>query len=190
MPILELRTERLLLRRWRPEDREPFAELNADDRVVRHLPGPLTRPGSDALADRIEAGMLERGYGLWAVEVRQGQPFVGFVGLNPVTMDVPVRGSLEIGWRLAPTAWGRGYATEAANEVLRAAFEDLAQTEIVSFTVPANTPSLAVMRRIGLHRRPELDFEHPALPPGHRLRHHVVHAVSAEGWRQGRRGPA
>jgi ribosomal-protein-alanine N-acetyltransferase len=180
---VELRTERLVLRRWRPEDRHPFAALNADPAVVRHLPGPLTRAESDALAERIEAGFAARGYGLWAVEVEGGAPFVGYVGLEPVTFASPVAGRTEIGWRLASQHWGRGYATEAAREVLRSAFEDLGLDEVVSFTVPANRPSLAVMARIGLRRRPDLDFDHPRLAPGDPLRSHVVWALAAATWR-------
>jgi RimJ/RimL family protein N-acetyltransferase len=184
---LELVTERLRLRRWRPEDRPPFAVMNADPRVMRHFPGLLDRPASDALVDRFEASFERHGIGPWVVEVVGGAAFIGFVGLALVDLDCGVAGSWEVGWRLAAEHWGRGYATEAATEVLRAAFDDVGLPAVVSFTVPANGASLAVMARIGLRRRPDLDFDHPRLPDDSPLRRHVVHALDLEGWRSPRR---
>jgi ribosomal-protein-alanine N-acetyltransferase len=89
---------------------------------------------------------------------------------------------VEIGWRLARHAWGRGYATEAARRALQHGFEALGLEEIVSFTVPANLRSLAVMERLGMRRDPAGDFEHPRLPEGHRLRRHVLYRLSRETW--------
>src|SRR5687767_8018500 len=121
----ELRTERLVLRRWRDEDREPFARLNADPVVMEHFPGTLDRQKSDDFVDRIEAGFDERGYGLWAVEVPGVAPFIGFVGLNPATFDAHFTPALEVGWRLDRPYWSQGYASEGAREALRFAFEKL-----------------------------------------------------------------
>src|SRR5437899_1178856 len=110
----EIRTERLLLRRWRESDREPFAALNADPVVMEHFPARLTRAESDALIDRIEAGFDEHGYGLWAVELTPTGEFTGFVGLAWATFPAPFTPALETGWRLAQTFWGAGIASEAA----------------------------------------------------------------------------
>jgi ribosomal-protein-alanine N-acetyltransferase len=181
-PLTELRTPRLLLRRWQPGDRAPFAALNADPLVMRHFPATLSRAESDALVDRIEDGFVRDGFGLWAVEVVDGPPLIGFVGLALADFEAPVRGRWEIGWRLAADQWGRGYATEGATAALEAAFGPLGLDEVVSFTVPANAASLAVMRRIGLRRRPELDFDHPRLPLDSPLRRHVVHGARAGEW--------
>jgi RimJ/RimL family protein N-acetyltransferase len=174
----QLTTARLLLRQWRPEDREPFAALNADPTVARHLSSTLSREQSDALADRIDDHFDRHGFGLWAVEVQGGTAFAGFVGLSEVSFDVPFSDRFEIGWRLAADQWGRCYATEAATAVLRAAFDELGLPEVVSFTVPANRPSIAVMERIGLQRRPEWDFDHPRLPVTSPLRPHIVYAAA------------
>src|SRR5436190_18212 len=114
----ELRTPRLLLRRWRDTDRPPFAALNADPLVMEHFPAPLRPEESDDLVDRIEAGFEERGWGLWAVEVPGTTAFAGFVGLNPATFDAPFTPAVEVGWRLAREHWGRGYATEGARAAL------------------------------------------------------------------------
>jgi ribosomal-protein-alanine N-acetyltransferase len=91
---------------------------------------------------------------------------------------------VEVGWRLAVEAWGQGYASEAAREALRFGFEDAGLGEIVSFTSPLNTRSMAVMQRIGMHRDPTDDFEHPVLPPGSRLSRHVLYRLEREEWRR------
>ena len=177
-----LRTERLVLRRWRESDREPFGALNADPAVMERLPAPLTRDESDAMIDRIEAGFEERGYGLWAVEVIDGPPCVGFVGLNDAGFDAPFTPTVEVGWRLAREAWGHGFATEAARATLADGFTRVRLDEIVSFTTPGHARSRAVMERIGMSRDPADDFGHPRFPPGHRLHDHVLYRLSATDW--------
>lgn len=171
----ELETDRLLLRHWRPEDRAPFAALNADPEVMRYFPAPLTRPESDALADRIEAAMRREPFGGWAVEAPAG--FIGFVGLSRPRFEAAFTPCVEIGWRLARQAWGHGYATEAARAALVHGFGAVGLDEIVSFTAPANRPSRAVMERIGMVRDETGDFEHPSVPDGHPLRPHVLYRI-------------
>ena len=134
----ELATERLLMRRWLTPDRAPFAALNADPEVMRHFPGTLTRRQSDDLADRIDAGLAGRGWGLWALEERATGSFIGFTGLGRPAFDAPFMPAVEIGWRLARVAWGRGLATEAACAAAAFAFEELGLDELVSFTVEDN----------------------------------------------------
>ncbi|HKA92653.1 MAG TPA: GNAT family N-acetyltransferase [Acidimicrobiia bacterium] len=174
---IELRTPRLLLRRWRREDREPFAMLNADAVVMEHFPAPLSRDESDDLADRIEGGLEERGWGLWAVEAPGKAAFVGFVGLNPATFPAPFTPAVEVGWRLAREHWGHGFATEDARAAIDFGFDTLALDEIVSFTVPANTRSRRVMDRLGMHHDPADDFDNPIVPPGDPLRLHVLYRL-------------
>ena len=179
-PVMEsYRTTRLLLRRWVDSDREPFARLNADPQVMEYMPSVLDRAASDAFADRIDAHFRAHGYGSWAIEVVGGEPFVGFVGLASVGFAAPFTPAVEIGWRLATPAWGHGYATEAAREACRIAFEDLRLPGLVSFTVPANTRSRRVMERLGMTHDPADDFDHPKLPPGHPLRRHVLYRLRA-----------
>ena len=171
------RTTRLLLRPWRKADREPLARLNADPEVMEHLPRVLERPESDAFADRIEAHFAAHGFGPWAIEVPGGEPFVGLVGLVIVGFDAHFTPAVEVSWRLARSAWGKGYATEAAREACRIGFEELRLPALVSFTVPANTRSRRVMERLGMTHDPAEDFDHPTLPPGHRLRRHVLYRL-------------
>jgi RimJ/RimL family protein N-acetyltransferase len=173
--LSELRTERLVLRQWRASDREPFAELNADPETMRCFPATMTREQSDAFVDRCIELIDERGWGLWAVEVTGGAPFIGFVGLN-VTGPGPLEGAVEVGWRLRREHWGNGYATEAARESLRFGFAELGLEEIVSFTAVQNEPSRRVMERIGMTHEPSRDFDHPSIPDGHPLRRHVLYS--------------
>jgi RimJ/RimL family protein N-acetyltransferase len=181
-----IRTERLLLRRWRELDREPFAAMNADPLVMEHMQGLMSRQRSDDFLDRIESHWDEHGWGLWAVEVPGVAPFVGYVGLWPADYVAP--GMVEVGWRLASEHWGHGYATEAAREALRLGFEQVGLPEIVSFTVPQNERSRRVMERIGLVRDPTGDFDHPRVDPieyPHLVRH-VLYRLGREAWRRSR----
>ncbi len=179
MPRLE--TERLDLREWRPADREPFAALNSDPRVVEHLSGPLDRAASDAFLDRIVARWAD-GHGLWAVERREDGRFLGFVGLATQTFEAPFTPCVEVGWRLAVEAWGHGYATEAARAALRFGFERLGLEEIVSITRPGNVRSRAVMERLGMTRDPADDFTRPARNGVGTPVHEVVYRLSRAAW--------
>jgi RimJ/RimL family protein N-acetyltransferase len=172
-------TARLVLRRWRPEDRAPFAALNADPAVMEHFPAPLTRAESDVLVDSIEARLERDGWGWWAVE--QGGMFIGFTGLSRVTFEAPFTPAVEIGWRFARSAWGHGYATEAARAAAAFAFGELALDGLVSFTAAGNTRSRAVMERLGMRRDPGADFDHPSVPAGHVVRRHVLYRLVRNG---------
>lgn len=168
-----IRTDRLLLRRWRDADREPFAALNSDPETMRYFPATLDRAASDAMVDLLEHRFDEQGYGLWATELAATGEFIGFTGLNPKPEDVPGDARVEIGWRLARHAWHHGYATEAATAALDVAFNRLGLPQICSFTSVLNEPSQAVMRRIGLTE--SFRFDHPRIPPGDPLRPHVMY---------------
>jgi RimJ/RimL family protein N-acetyltransferase len=170
-------TDRLLLRRWREEDRAPFAELNGDPETLVFFPSTLTRAESDAFVDRIEARFEDHGYGLWALEVRQTGEFIGFTGFAPMPENVPGGpDGTEIGWRLARTAWHHGYATEAARGALDVAFAGVGLPEVWSFTSVLNTPSRAVMRRIGMTEVAR--FEHPRVPDGSPIKPHVMYYLA------------
>jgi ribosomal-protein-alanine N-acetyltransferase len=175
--MAELRTDRLRLRQWRQEDLEPFAALNADPAVMRYLPGPLTREESDALATDLRVGIAERGYGVWAVEVAGGVPFVGYVGLAESHFSAAFTPAVQVGWRFARTHWGRGYATEAARAALAFGFGELALPEIVSWTAQPNEASRRVMERLGMSRDPADDFDHPLRNPDDPLRRHVLYRL-------------
>jgi RimJ/RimL family protein N-acetyltransferase len=171
-----METDRLLLRQWRDEDREPFAALNADPDVMVHFPAPLTRAESDAVIDRHQAMLVAGNPAVFAVEVRETGTFIGFVGLAVPRFEASFTPCVEIGWRLARSAWGHGYATEAARAVLAGGLEE--HGEIVSFTAVGNLRSRAVMERIGMTCVEE--FDHPNVAAGHPMRRHVLYATGTK----------
>ena len=173
-----LRTDRLVMRRWQDDDREPFAALNADPVVMEHFPAQLTREQTDTMVDVIEAGFDKHGFGLWALEIADTGEFIGFTGLSVVRFDAPFAPAVEVGWRLAHPYWGRGYASEAARRAIANGFDDVGLAEIVSFTYVGNVRSRAVMERIGMTRDPADDFDHPRLPAESRLRPHVLYRIA------------
>lgn len=180
--IFSLESDRLLLRAWRDEDLPAFAALNADPQVMRYFPAPLTSEQSDALADKIRQFLQQHGWGLWALEVKGGAPFIGFVGLAIPADDLPCSPCVEIGWRLAAAHWGKGYASEAAKAALHFAFEHMNLAEVVSFTAGTNQPSRRVMEHIGMSSNGE-SFLHPRLPQGHPLQKHVLYRLGQSTWR-------
>jgi RimJ/RimL family protein N-acetyltransferase len=179
-----LRTERLILRGWTDADRAPYAAMNADPEVMQYFPATLSRERSDAHVDHIDHHFAEHGFGLWAVEVPGEAPFIGFVGLDVPAFDAHFTPAVEVGWRLAKAYWHRGYATEAARAVLDDAFGRAGLAEVVSMTAVPNEPSQRVMQRLGMHRDPADDFDHPNVAPGHWLRRHVLYRITAEEWQR------
>lgn len=174
--LIEFETERLRLRQWRATDREPFATLNADPKVMEFFPTLLTRDASDAIADRCQSLIQERGWGFWAAESKELGEFIGFVGLHIPSALLPFSPCVEIGWRLAFEHWGKGLASEAARGALRAAFQSLGLEEVVSFTAVGNRRSRAVMERLGM--RESGTFEHPQVPEDSPLRVHSLYRLS------------
>jgi RimJ/RimL family protein N-acetyltransferase len=180
--VAELRTERLLLRQWRGEDLEPFAELNADPKTMRFFPSPPSRAASNALAEGARRHIEAEGWGLWVVEVVDGAGFIGYVGLAVPSFEAHFTPAVEVGWRLAREHWGRGYATEAGRAALAYGFGEIGLDEIVSFTSRLNEPSWRVMERLGMSHDPADDFEHPGFPVGHPLRPHVLYRLDRPAW--------
>ena len=187
--MTELATNRLVLRHWRKEDREPFARMNADPEVMRHFIAPLDGEASDALLARVAADLDARGWGMWAMEERASGTLLGFTGLSPVPFEAPFTPAVEIGWRMVRSHWGRGLATEAARAALAYGFGELGLTEIVAFTFAGNERSRAVMRRLGMTHDAADDFEHPLIREGHPLRPHVLYRLSRTAFERASRRP-
>lgn len=149
---MQVRTERLLLRGWRPQDREPFAAMNEDPEVMRYIgSGVLPRVASDGMRARLRREWVRAGHGLWALEPAGGGELLGFCGLTrPAWGGTAVQAELEVGWRLRREAWGHGYATEAARAALDAAFGPLGLERVICLIHPDNERSLAVAERLGM----------------------------------------
>jgi RimJ/RimL family protein N-acetyltransferase len=170
-------TSRLLLRRWRDSDREPFAELNADPQTLLYFPQTFGRQHSDTMIDQAEADFDRLGFGRWALQRKDTGEFIGFTGLAVLPGDIPqAGGGVEVGWRLAKHAWRHGYATEAALAAVRVGFDGVGLAEIWSTTAVLNEPSQAVMRRIGMTEVAR--FEHPRISDGHPLKPHVTYHLA------------
>ncbi len=172
-----LETPRLLLRPWQEGDLAPFAALNADPVVMEYFVKTLTREESDALAARIQAAIDGLGYGLWALELRETGEFLGFTGLAEQTFSAHFTPAVEVGWRLASSAWGHGYASEAARAALTDGFTRAGLDEIVSMTAATNVRSQRVMQRLGMTHDPDDDFDHPNVPAGNPLRAHILYRI-------------
>jgi RimJ/RimL family protein N-acetyltransferase len=179
--VIRIETERLILRAWHDEDAEPFAALNADPRVMEFFPKLLTRAESDKLMTWMRAFVDEHGYGPYAVEEKNTRDFLGYIGICPVPFEAAFVPATEIGWRLARSSWGRGYASEGARAVVGQALGRLGFAALVSFTAEWNMRSRRVMEKIGMTRDPNGDFLHPSLPPAHKLAPHVLYRIEASG---------
>lgn len=185
MSAPELRSRRLLLRHWLPEDRELFAAINADPQVMEHLPETLSPDQSDLFAETIQLGLEERMYGLWAVEVRDDKKaFIGFVGLSMPTLASGLSSCMQLGWRLSRGYWGFGYATEAAAKVMEYGFEVLELSEVAAITPLSNLRSMAVPQRLRMERHE--NFDHPAFSMTDPLRPHALFCMSHRRWMEQR----
>lgn len=181
LEIIEIETERLWLRQWDEGDYPAFAALNGDPRVMEYFPRPLTEAESRALARAIRKRIAENGWGFWALEEKGGEKFIGFVGLNKPSFELPCTPCMEIGWRLAYPHWGKGYATEAAQAALDVAFEALELDEVYSFTAVVNQRSQALMQRLHMIDTQQ-NFAHPNVPPDSPLSEHVLYRLSRARW--------
>jgi RimJ/RimL family protein N-acetyltransferase len=182
-PPVEFNTPRLAFRVWRDVHRPAFAAMNCDAVVMRYFPALQTTEQSNASVDAWLAHFAQHGWGNWAVELIETGEFIGFIGLNVPRRQLPFSPCVEVGWRLKRSAWGNGFATEGAKACLRLGFEQLDLEEVVSFTALLNTPSIAVMRRIGM-KNAKADFEHPAVPEGNALRPHCLYKLTRSQWRR------
>lgn len=174
---MQITTERLVLRSWQGNDALAFTAINQDEKVIEFLRGPLSLEECQNFILKANDHIAKHGFGLWAVEVKETAEMIGFVGLNIPDFESNFTPCVEIGWRLASHAWGKGYATEAAKTVLQIGFTNFQLKEIVSFTVPQNLRSIAVMEKIRMRRDFNGDFFHPKLALDHPLSQHILYRI-------------
>jgi len=152
IPVLE--TERLRLREWRAADFEPFAAIYGDEAQARYIGGACGRNDAWRRMAAFAGHWTLRGYGLWALEAREGGAFQGWSGLwNPEGWIEP-----EIGWALAPGAQGQGLAGEAAARARAYAYDILGWTTAISLIAMPNQRSIALAERLGARLERTLMF--------------------------------
>jgi RimJ/RimL family protein N-acetyltransferase len=183
--IVELNTERLVLRQWRNEDLPIIARVNADPEVMKYYPKLLSRQESNAAVEKFKSLISINGWGFWAVESTRDRTFVGLVGLHKPAYQLPFGPCVEIGWRLARACWGQGYATEAGRACLDFAFTGLQLPEVYAFTSVPNMKSRAVMERLNMENM-QANFDHPTVPYNSPFREHVVYKIDSQQWRSDR----
>jgi len=173
-----LQTKRLSLRPITLSDTPNMVAINADPKVMEHFPAPMTQSQTQSHMQRCVKHWQDNGFGLLILTTRDTGDFIGFTGLAKPAYETPFTPCVEIGWRLAASVWGKGYAFEAANACLKWGFEELNLHEIVSFTAITNTRSTALMQRLGMRSDPADNFDHPMLAANSPLLLHVLYRLS------------
>jgi len=170
-------TERLLLRPWEPRDLAPFAAINADPEVMRYFPAPMAQQETEEAMARYNAQLARDGFTMFAAEDRATGELLGILGAQTMRFAIPnvAQPAVEIGWRLATTAQGKGLATEGATAILNFLCETTSLTEVVAITAVENKPSRRVMEKLGMTYMPTLDFDHPNIPADSPVNRTVVY---------------
>ncbi len=176
----QFESERLGFRLWSDEDSMPFSRMNSNSQVMQYFPKALNKEESDKLIHRIMNHFNDYGYGLWAVDIKDTDEFIGFIGFSTATFESDFTPCVEIGWRLDNRYWNKGYATEGANKCLEYGFNHLGLSDIFSFTATMNKPSINVMKKIGL--KEQGTFLHPNLDVDHPLRPHVLYKIDKKAY--------
>lgn len=177
-------TQRLRLRTWDHEDEGRFFELMNTPGVMRWLGGLQTPQEWNAAYERLKGYEREYGFTFWLVERRSDSEILGFCGLkrtNAPGADA-IAGEIEIGWRLRESAWGKGYAKEAALASLDLAFTRFGAHRVVAVTAAGNAASQGLMKRLGMSRREELDFIDRRFAPDSDINPQVVFTIDATDW--------
>lgn len=175
-------SRRLIFRHWKESDKADFQKMNSDPAVMEFFPKMLASAESDTLADKIIIHLKKYNYGLWAVETKEENGFIGFIGFNNTLFEADFTPCIEIGWRLKKEAWGKGLATEGARRCLEYGFETLGFTTVYSFTAVLNERSSNVMKKIGMEQAGY--FNHPNIAIDNRLNKHVLYKITKDNYKK------
>ena len=171
-----IETARLVLRPWGLSDLGDVLAVTNTPAVMDYLGGVQDEDHCRTMIERQIAHAREHGVCFWPVTRKSDGAFLGFCGLKRGTV-APVLDEMEIGWRFGEAYWGKGYAREAAEAVLDWAWAHRDCDTIFAITVTGNVRSRALMERLGMTRRADMDFLHPAFAPEHRLAPHVTYGI-------------
>lgn len=172
-----LTTQRLILRPWCSEDLKPFIEMNRHPEVMRFFPTTISEEASAKAVDRFGEQFQEQGFCYFAAESRDSGQFLGFIGLMPIHYDMPSCAEVDLGWRLIPSAWGQGLATEGARACIHYAFDKLQIPRLAAVAPQLNKPSIGVMEKLGMRKGGQ--FEHPAIPADSPLNPCVYYEITS-----------
>ena len=170
------KSERLGFRKWRKEDFEEFAKLNADEDVMEHFPEILSKDEVEEFIEKLRNHFTKNGYTYYATEILETKEFIGMIGLAFQEYKSKFTPAIDIGWRLKRNAWGKGYATEGAKRCLEYAFNELTISKIISVCTIKNKSSENVMRKIGMTKKGE--FSHPELINYPDYKKHLCYEIS------------
>ena len=178
-------TERLRLRTWSDADKAEFVRVTNTPAVMRWLGGVQSAESMVAGFERIDGYQRDFGHTLWAVERKADGALLGFCGLKRVNSPgASYPGDFEVGWRLREDAWGQGFAKEAAIGSLDLAFGWFEAPHVVALTVAGNLASQALMKRLGMTRREDLDFIDDRFGP--EMNPTIVYRIDAADWAEAR----
>lgn len=181
MKRIAAETDRLILREWGEGDADSFYAAMNTPAVMRHLGGVQDRSTWEAAVGRIEGFQRDYGHTFWLLERKEDGELLGFCGLKRVNAGGTIlTGQFEVGWRLRESAWGQGYAKEAAIASLDLAFGKFGAPNVVALTVEQNKDSQGLMKRLGMTRRAEFDFDDPRFGP--ELNPTIVYSIDAADW--------
>lgn len=154
-------SERLGFRNWKKSDLNPLFKMNSNKEVMKFFPHTQSKLQSQDFIHKMQEQFKKNSFCYFAVEIIETKTFIGFIGLNEQTYKIDFNPSIDIGWRLLPEFWGKGFATEGAQKCLQYAFETLKLPEVVSVAPNINTPSIEVMKKIKMTK--VKNFSHPLL---------------------------
>jgi RimJ/RimL family protein N-acetyltransferase len=181
-----LETPRLVLRSWHEADVEPFYAICSDPVVMETLGPLMTREETAALVERVQRLQDELGHTMWVMESKAENKLIGWCGVIRGPKGTPIHDKLEVGWRMTPSAWGKGFVTEAATAAMTWAFDNLPDAAIWAITAVINQRSRAVMERLGMAHDPALDFDHPNVAADSPLLRHVTYRIDRNLWAKDR----
>lgn len=181
-----IKTKRLILRDWQEDDLKAFVRMNQDPDVRRYFPSLSTPKESIHYAKEAQKSIEDRGFGLFAVERRDTNEFIGFTGIHVLeaddSLDFDFLPCIEMGWRFAKKHWNQGFATEAARGVLKFVERQTDIKEVYAFTAIRNIPSINIMEKLEMEYLQT--FNHPDIIDGHSLKPHVLFKISTEKGRR------